>query len=179
MMPAFFFEASPKGSSPVLAGLLLVTFITQPFIIEEKNRLATLHAMLPLTRGDIVKARYLYFVCIQAAITLPPLLVKPLVFPNNEINNFFIAGTFLTASFTTAVFYPLCFKVGYGKAYAIIVLPVLIFFIALFVPGALPGFLALCAQIIPATSPGKAAAGLLLLCLSYLLSLRIYRTRDL
>lgn len=164
----------------VFVGFMSAVAIMQSFIDAEKNRLETLHATLPITRGDIVKARYLFFVCIQVAVLLLLLLRKLLFFPNNEMSNFFIvaATAFLTASFIIAVFYPLLFKVGYRKA-AILVSPPVIILVFLLLSGALPGFLAPGAQLTSATSLGNAAAGLILLCLSYLLSLKIYRTRDL
>ena len=158
--------------------MLVFVAIIQPFIITEKNRLETLHATLPLTRDDVVKAKYLYAVCIQAVVMLPALLLKPLFFTNNE-TAYFITGTLLTVSFLTAMLYPLYFKIGINKTQAVMAVLFVIIFIVLFASRSLPGFIALCARIIPATSLGKATAGLLLLFLSYLLSLKIYRTRDL
>ena len=178
-MLMFFFDNPEKGASAVLPGFILVFLvIIQPCIITEKNRLETLYATLPLTRDDVVKAKYLYAVCIQAVVMLPALLLKPLFFTNNG-TAYFITGTFLTVSFLTAMLYPLYFKIGINKTNAVMAVLFIIIFIVLFASRSLPGFAALCARIIPATSPGKAAAGLLFLCLSYLLSLRIYRTRDL
>ena len=179
LMLVFFFDDSPKASSAIFPGFMVMYIaIIQPFIIAEKNKLVTLHATLPLTRDDVVKAKYLYAVCIQAVVMLPPLLLRPLFFTNNA-TACFITGALLTVSFLTALMYPLYFKMGISKTNAVMTVLVIIISIVLFASYSLPGFIALCARIIPATSPGKAAAGLLLLCLSYLLSLRIYRTRDL
>ena len=184
-----------------LIGFLSVAFIVQPLAIEEKNSLSTLHATLPLTRCDIVKAKYLFFLCAQAIIMIPSLLLtmllKPLFSQNNETTYLFIAVTFLTAFFIASILYPLYFKMGYAKAVFVLgfsVIALLSFAaIIVLVIGLLgtfgdllrsfsdfffQNFLAKLAFLIPATPLGKAAAGLLLFCLSYLLSRRIYRTRD-
>ena len=176
---AFSFEAENKASSSILPGLMLVIVSTLALGADEKNRIETLHSTMPLTRGDIVKARYLYLVCILAVVMLPPLLLKPLFFQNDETIYFMIAGMFLAASFSAAVFYPLYFRYGYGTSGNIITLSVLIIFFVLLAFGALMRFRDLFALLVPAAATGKATAGLILIYLSYLLSLKIYRTRDL
>ncbi|MDR0310153.1 MAG: ABC-2 transporter permease [Acidobacteriota bacterium] len=179
MMLMFSFEASPKASMAWFAGLMSALFIAQPFAIAEKNRLETLHAMLSLTRNDVVKAKYLCFICVLAVIMLPPLLLKPVFSPNNEAVYFLITDTFLVASFVTALLYPLFFKIGYGKTGAVISLVGIIFFVILIASRSLPGFIAFFALLISATLPVKIALGLILVCLSYMLSLKIYRNKDL
>ena len=181
LMLMFSFEDSLKAFTSGWAGMMLVLFISQPFAVAEKNRLEALHATMPLTRDDVVKARYLYSVCILAAVMLPPLVLKPFFLQVYEATYFIVAVAFMAVSFAIAVLYPLSFKIGYGKASTIFYISfVLLIIISLFVARSLPQeFLNVFAKLIPATSPGKATAGLLLLFLSYLLSLKIYRTRDL
>ena len=162
----------------VFLPFLIVFLIVQSFTIAEKNRLESLYAALPLTREDIVKARYLFFVSVQVLIILPPLFIKACFFQNNERISFDIAFTFLTVSFLGAALYPLLFKKGSVNGLANLVIFVLF--------GCMLAFLSRLHEIllntlfISATSLIViSAAGLILLCLSYLLSLRIYRTRDL
>ena len=50
----------------------------QLLVIAEKNKLTTLHAALPLTRGDIVKAKYLYVIFILAYVVFPFWLLYPI-----------------------------------------------------------------------------------------------------
>ena len=180
-MLMFSFDNPLKASTAVIAGMFLMLVTGQSFIVMEKYRLETLYAILPLTRDDVVKVKYLFNVLMQAVVMLPPLLLKPLFFPNNEAIYFSVAVAFLTVSFTTAILYPLSFKIGYGKASNIFYISLIIFIgISYFVAHSLlPEFPGFFTRIIHATSTEKAIAGLLLLFLSYLLSLKIYRTSDL
>jgi hypothetical protein len=162
----------------LISAWVVMMVIFDLFIISEKNRLETLHAMLPFTRGDIVKARYLFAVCIPAVVMLPPLFLT-LLFPDNERTFFYVAGAFLAISAVTAIAYPLHFKFGSEKARAIITVLVVITIFHLILFSYSAKLHAILALLIPSTSAGKAATGLILLFLSYLLSLRIYRTRDL
>jgi hypothetical protein len=119
-------------------GLLLVVFTAaQPLAIEEKDRLETLHATLPLTRCDIVKAKYLFFVCTQAIIMIPLLLLitllKVLFFSDSEKAYFFIAVTFLTAFFIASILYPLYFKIGYRKATGVMSISVIVLLFFVFI----------------------------------------------
>jgi len=172
------------GFSSIMFMCVLVLLILQPFAVAKKNTLETLYATMSLRRDDVVKARYLYSVCILAAVMLPPLLFRLLVFPDNEAPYSFVTLAFLTVSFVIAILYPLSFKIGYIKASTIFFISFFIYifiFISIFVTRSsfMPEFPGLFAKLIPATSHGQVGMGLLLLCLSYLLSRRIYRTRDL
>ena len=86
---------------------------------------------------------------------------------------------FLTAFFTAAIIYPLYFKIRAGKAkgvYNVLGIP---FVLAIVFSPEFRGVLINALTNFAASPVRAVAAGLLLLCLSYLLSLRIYRTRDL
>jgi len=171
-----FDDSTQSAPSIIFPGIILLIPFTQIFTIAEKNRLETLHAALPLTRDDIVKAHYLYFAFILAVFTFPSLLLKLLFFPNNKF--LIIAGIFLFASFAAAIMCPLYLKLGSRKASGTMSFLTVAFFIILLTTRSRLEFLALCSRVIPATSAGKAAAGVIFLYLSYLLSLKIYRTRD-
>ena len=162
---------SPLGYMPMM-------LCSQLFALEEKNRLETLHATLPLTRDDIVKVKYLNLAFILAFETLPVFLLKLLFFPNNKMSYIFIAGIFLVASFTTAILYLLYFKFGSGKILIFMVPFMFIFPFIIFTLSLLKRYFALYSRLGAATSAGMAAAGVIFLYLSYLLLLKIYRTRD-
>ena len=175
---AVFFETTTSAGA-LFSVVLIVLMIGNMFALAEKNRLETLHAILPLTRGDIVKARYLFLFFILAVIMLPPILIKYLFLPDYDGIYFKITFAFLTVSFLAAIMFPLYFKIGAGQTQGVCSLSGIIIF-ALFIIS--PGFrvLFLDTLSIISISPVMAAAtGLILLCLSYLLSLKIYRTRDL
>ena len=170
-----FTEFPLNKALPGSIAIWLLIVIMHPFVLVENNRLKRLHAALPLTRGDIVKARYLCIACILAVASLPHLLLKPLFFPENDS---LAAGAFLAASFFTVLLYPPVFKFENrtlaGRSISFI-------FIFCFIVGYSPvsGLFNLYLWLIPATLPGKLAAWLILLCLSYLLSLKLYAKRDL
>ena len=164
--------------------IFTVMRFTRPIVVTEIGQLETLHATLPLTRGDIVKAKYLYTICILVLIIFVPALFAPVFYPNNEKAYSFIAGAFMAASFFTSIIYPFYFKPGrVSIVLDRLIVPVsLILNPAILYPGFFEGKLGLFtmyARLIPATPTGKLAAGLIFLYLSYLLSLRIYRTLDL
>ena len=119
-------------------------------------------------------------VCIPAVVMLPPLL-SAILFQNSEMAYFDVAVLFLLFSFMTAVLYPLFFKIGVEKAWAAMSLLgiIALFVFILFKSSA--KLRALFALQIPAqfVAAGNAAAGLILLYLSYKLSLKIYREKDL
>jgi len=175
----FYFDDSPlKGLAVLLPAFWVLSMINNMYALAEKYRIDMLQATLPLTRGDIVKARYLFFVCMQAVIMLPPLLIN-IIFSQDNEKVYYVAVAFLTVSFFAAVMYPLYFKIGVGKAKGVLIVLLIAFFTGFF---GSPGFRKLFWDTMLAftASPVKAtAAGLLLLGLSYLLSLKIYQTRDL
>ena len=154
-------------------------FTGNMFNLAEKNKLETLHAALPLTRGDIVKARYLFLVCVLVIVLFPLLLMKLLFFPNNEKIYFYIAVAFLTTSFLTSLTYPFCFKIGVAKMQGVFSLFFVLFFVTILRSPELRGRLSDVLSILTTSPVRTIAAGLILLYLSYLLSLKIYRTKDL
>jgi len=195
MFPLFFlysimlavFDDSPKSMSfTMILGWIGLLMMSGPACASsEKTRIETLYATLPLTRGDIVKARYLWFIC-TLVIMLLPLLLKLIFYPNNKMTYFIIACIFLWASFYVAIMYPLYFKFGNKKVSIVIIfLPMVIAFIFSFITHSRWfEFRVLRSRLIPNTPAAMAmtvvvAAGLIFLYLSYLLSCRLYRTRDL
>ena len=177
LLLSFVISFFPFSSSEIVflmfCGFMTMVTISQTYAAGEKSGMGTLHATLPLTRCDIVKARYLFFICTQAIIMFPPLLTAPFFQTSWAI-------IFLMSSFIIAVIYPLGFKIGFGKAsyagFALFASIVLLLHrkYGAQIPDAPPFVEALIA------SPAKQfAAGLILLFLSYLLSLKIYKTRDL
>ena len=183
MITVFLFNIPSFVALPVLIIqiCLVIILISYTFVFAEKNRLETLHNTLPLTRGDIVKARYLFLACILAIIMLPPLLIKPLFFPNNENTYFYMNFVFGITSFSMAFMYPIYFKCCIAKAQSNALMSFFgwVFGVLLHM-GYRRLFSGTSFTILSASSARRtAAAGLILLCLSYLLSLKIYRTKDL
>ena len=176
---ALSFDDSPKSAVlSIFLGWILIVMPLQFFAIAEKTKLETLHTSLPLTRGDIVKARYLWFICILVTMVLP-LLLKLLFYPNDKMTYFLIACIFLSASIYVAIMFPLYFQFGIGKVSYVITIFIIYSFL-IFIFGFRSRFLALFSRLIPETSAVIAVAvGLLFLYMSYLSSLSIYRTRDL
>ena len=155
--------------------LVIMLSIVQPLINAEKSKLGTLYSTLPLTRDDIVKARYLYFVCVSAVVILPALLLKLLFFKDNEWIYFYMAVTFSIMSFFAAVSYPLYFIIR-----GVITKAVIFIMFYSFICGTLSGYWREIFALVGRTNYlAPAMAGLILFCLSYPLSLKIYRTRDL
>ena len=173
------FLDNPSNEINVVFPLVLTTQLILNMFAPEKNRLETLHATLTLTRGDIVKARYLIFVCVLATMALMPVLIKFLFYPNKEIIYSHMTAAFIIVSFFTSVMFPLCFKIGSGKAQGIFALFFAIFIGAFFYSPEFRGQLSNTMSILTTSPVRTIAAGLILLYLSYLLSLKIYRTRDL
>ena len=157
----------------------LIQLIVNMFTIAEKNRLETLHATLALTRGDIVKARYLLFVCVLATMALLPVLIKFLFYLNKEIIYFYMSAALITIPFIASVMFPLCFKIGSGKTQGILALFFTIIIGACMGSPEFRGQVSNALSIFTASPVKTIAAGLILIYLSYLLSLKIYRTRDL
>jgi hypothetical protein len=145
------------------------------FSIAEKNRLETLYATLSITRCDIVKARYLFFICVLAIVIFQSLLLTLLFSQNSEKFYDFAAFIFISASFLAVLWYPLFFRIGTTKTYFTLFALFVIFVCAIiFFPSFRGSKLG-----ISATSPVTITIVSLFLCLSYLLSLKIYRTKDL
>ena len=158
-----------------LAILLIMQLIFFQLMTAEKIKLETLQATLPLTRDDIVKARYLYFVCILAIVIIPPVLMKLLFFPDNELVYFYLFVTFPILSFLAAVMYPVYFKIKSAAAK----ISICMIFAGLISGISGGGWREIFAFVGRSNRLMPVIAGLLLICLSYLLSVKIYRTRDL
>jgi len=161
--------------------ILLGLFVFEQFVVTVKYGLETLYSTLPLTRGDIVKVRYLCFVCVQMILPLPALLMNLLFFPNNVRIYYFVSFAFLTVSFFAALTYPLFFKFSRQS----ILLGGVVF---VSVSGIFGGLFMWFGHSLwkiqslisaPVIIIMSAAAGFILIYLSYLLSLKIYRTKDL
>ena len=179
IMAFIFGDSSDKVSAFVyILPTLIIMSIVQQFDLMRKNRMETLYATLPLTRDDIVKAKYLSFVCFLTLVTLPSPFIMSLFYPTNKNINFYMATYFLLCSFFAAVLHPLAFKAS-EKTMNFIFMITTIFYV---ITGRslmknishlnlneLPTPLVMVMVIV----------ALILLYLSHLLSLRIYRNKDL
>lgn len=171
----------------------LTLVMMYPFSIGETGRLDTLYATLPLKRGDAVAGRYLFVLCMEAAVVLMILVLGWFfsAFAGMELIAEEMAFNLSVASclFSTIVAfqYPFYFKLGYNKAKFFAMAPFLIFFLAVItLPNALknasPG-VDLDELLMSANSPalcaGLVLAGHALLALSYVISRKLYAGRDL
>jgi len=178
-----FFLFNPFDDSPdrSISGILFQALIIGATMGHLFTVAATeeFHVMLPLTRDDIVKAIYLSFICLLVIFVLPSLFIKAFFFPVHGRISLQIASTILTGSFIATVLYPLYFRKGTSNipavagallATSIICGAFSIYFVRV-----------LCALLnsVTLTLAATAAVGAIFLYLSYLLSLKIYRTRDL
>ena len=159
--------------------VMVMAQLASIFHIAKTNRLETLYATLSLTRDDIVKARYLFFICVQTILMLPPLFIKPIFFPGNESVYFHMTMSFMVASSMTALSYPFAFRKNRSVAAGMSISSLgFIFIVFIFYQGfrgQLPGAL----SIFTASPLRTVAVGVILLYVSYLLSLKIYKTQDL
>jgi len=179
----FFLDSLSENSRNwgVLFLFLIMTslLINMPLGVAKQDKHDMFLATLPLSLGDIVKARYLSFICIQVVFALPPLFIKFLLFPNNEMIYFYIVSVFLAASLLAALIYPIFFL--FQSRSATSMFQSLLFAVLVSVYSFTNSReIAYDLPITVAAAPVKAiAAGFIFLCLSCLLSHKIYKTRDL
>lgn len=179
----FLFNFLPERLGMTIGFLLIFVsiIIAQPYTRAAQGRLDMFFATLPVTQGDIVKAIYLIFIFLQAIFVLPPLLIKLLFFPDNERIYPYIIFVFLIASCCAAITYLVLFLKYQG-----VFLSMSISFFSIII-----GNFSKCGlfedactdtdllQQFIVDSPVKSvAAGLLILCLSCLLSHKFYRVKS-
>ena len=173
-MLAFSFGESLNKSVEFFPVMFVFISIAQQFAIMRKNRLETLYVSLPLTRDDIVKAKYLSFVCLITFVTLTPPFMMLLFYQTNENIHFPMATLFLICSFFAAVLYPIAFKTSEKTMNFIFMVTGISYVVTV---RSSPGIII---PLIELSTPSvMVIVALILLYLSYLLSLRIYRNKDL
>ena len=162
--------------------ILVSSMVAQPFKVTQQDRLEMFFSTLPLTHGDVVKARYLLFICIQASFTLPPLFIKFLFFPDTERIYPYIIFIFLI----TSVFAAITYFFGFLAAHHVYIAISLYLGLNLIWRSSKCGWLDdacrdadnLLPQFLVESPVTSVAAGLLLLCLSCLLSHKFYRVKS-
>lgn len=184
------------GMAYVMVGVASIyLFITSACAYDEKNSAEIVLNSLPLTRRNIVTAKYLgmllFMVIVLGIIVLSvlvftqiplPIKLRPLTFQD-------VIGIIVSTGLLAALFYPTFFKVGYHKAR---IINLVLFFSFFFLPGILVNYLrkhqppaALLRFIrgLAAQPDWLVAGGILLiiavlLLLSYILSVQFYRQRE-
>jgi ABC-type transport system involved in multi-copper enzyme maturation permease subunit len=161
-----------------------------PFRSDERGHLDVLYATLPLARGQVVAGRYLTALVVQAMSTLAGLALglvaaaihrEPL--QPGMVATVMVAG-FATNAVLIAVEFPIVFALGYSRARWVTFTPILLVCVAVVVGRSLGLNLAELVDLLQQVPSAVivvtvALAGLGLLALSALLSVRLYRRRDL
>ena len=150
--------------------------ISEAFNLKTKNRLETLYAMLPSTRNDIIISRYLFAICMMLIVSLLALPYSLITSTQKMIG--IMAGILICALYLS-ILYPLFFKWNSLKAYSFIDIGfgMLVLLIVIKLPNDALAGIVQAAPII--SSLLMALSGCILIYLSYLLSCKIYRKRDL
>ncbi len=176
-------------------------FSLNPFAVEDKGALNNLYLTFPIKRQDIVNGRYIFslimLVCgIVMGVILMPLanalskiLLKSAWYAGFNGTIAIIAASFLLYTIFNLFTFPILFKFGYtkGKVWGIY-LPAIFFgllFAVYFTVISLPGnellqlkLISYASENIIMVSGGLTLISIVLLLVSYLLSLRLYSKRD-
>ena len=181
---------------PVLA-VAVVVVVSAPFMgvfysSYEKNNLGKLYGTLPIGRSDVVIGRYLFallFVLANGVISgLVTLLLTQFVDGSwtQTLNMVCLSGAFLYSCFFLAVIFPIYFKVAFSRAYVLANVPFYLAIVTLI-------FLVKKTDLLKNIQPtiqyftdhpemiwiSGIGIGLVLLCLSFPVSLAIYRKKEL
>lgn len=150
--------------------------ISEAFNLKVKNRLKTLYAMLPATCNDIITSRYLFAICMMLIVSL---LALPYSLIASTLKMIGIMAGILICTLYLSILYPLFFKWNSLKAYSSIDIGfgMLVLLIVIKLPNDALAGIVQAAPII--SSLLMALSGCILIYLSYLLSCKIYKKRDL
>ncbi|GHU88048.1 hypothetical protein FACS1894202_03470 [Clostridia bacterium] len=185
-----------------LAVFAFAGYATNPFAVEEKGKLDHLYLTLPVSRRSIVNGRYalsLIMLAAAYAVGIPAMLLFS--GGNIRFGEIYFGVSFsmvaLICSFAFAFYgllnismLPILFRIGYAKGKAIgFYIPVIVVGLLF---GALTGYITssdaaiqktlevvqYALEHIALTCAGFVAAGLILLVVSYVLSVRVYEKRS-
>jgi hypothetical protein len=160
----------------------------EPFRSDERGRLDTLYALLPVGRAHVVWGRYLTMLGIQVAfavvgvaLALAAAAVKAMPLDGS------LTGLILTAGFALnalilAIEAPVVFRMGYARARWVAFTPILVIVALVAVANASGLNLSAVVSGLPAAALPWAplpVAGLAALAVSALVSVRLYTARDL
>jgi hypothetical protein len=182
-----------------LAGYMAIAFSLNAFAVEEKGKLEHLYLTLPLTRKSIVLGRYAFMLaCVTIALLLSGVLAY-LTMPVLEFGTYkfdvdpqlillFCCLGFAFSGFENLTMYPTLFRLGYEKG-KVFGLYIPIGFVGLLCGGVgvllnhrmdlITRWLTYGLEHMARVSVLFAVAGVMLYCLSYRLSLRLYGGRNL
>lgn len=160
----------------------------EPFRSDERGRLDALYAVLPVGRANVVWGRYLTmlgtqvaFAAVGVVLAVVAAAVKALPL-NAGLTGLILAVGFTLNALILAIETPVVFRMGYARARWVAFTPILVILaiVALAGPSGL-NLLRLASGLqvevwLPALLP---VAGLVVLALSALVSVRLYATRDL
>jgi hypothetical protein len=176
---------------------LSAVYSFKPFQMEEQIGLNNLYMTLPATRGQIVKARYGFAFIMMVFGIVMGLAVMPVVrhFSNSswyigvEGHIAVVAVGVLLFSVIIFCMYPLLFKIGYEKGKIVgLIIPTLVFYLALFGyylymafgnRNITLDFIVYASRNMLWVSGGLFVSAALIFSLSFWLSLRAYKKRDL
>lgn len=178
----------------VAAFIMAYFFIPQALILDEKNQCEIMLNSLPVTRLEMVTAKYLSIIivsvsaCLIAGVMAWIFNLIPWPWPTGFLKARDFLISFVDISLLAMIYLPLYYKFGWQ---ATRVLNVVLFMMVFFIPGLLKNYILnnqssqlllmfkrMLAQ--PNLFAGMVlAAVLVLLAISYLISLRIYLNKDL
>ena len=185
-----------EGTAPVTATTAVVYLLIQySFAHEDKNKSEIMLNSLPISRKDIVLAKYLsiflYITLAMVAYMLATLLVIAMKIPVKvqfiSLQDF--TTTLFVVSLMASFYLPVIFKFGYLKAK---IFNMLIFLLFFFIPMAIIALYRSSKPASPVQNALNDTAGwpqwqiasliigisLLFICVSYLISVRIYNNRE-
>ena len=172
-----------------------LTFSVNTFYVEDKFELNKLSLILPVSRKNIVLARYtfcfiLVLLCITISASLMPVVriysLSKWYFDWGGYAALIALGILIFSIFNLAM-YPFLFKLGYKKGKILGYFIPCAFFGILFIaylivsnyyPAMTIEFISFASDNLLLVSGGMIAAAVVLLLLSFYLSLRIYSRRD-
>lgn len=171
-----------------------VNYSINPFAVEEKGALNHLYLTLPVKRRDILTGRYILSLIMLFCGTVVGVAVMPI---GNAIlaSKWFIgvdgylvitAVSFLLFSLLNLSMFPMLFRFGYQKGkywgyytpLGIFLVIILVFSTISMTPGMIK-FISFASENMLLISGGMFALGIMLLALSYAISLKVYSKRDL
>jgi len=175
---------------------VVLSYSTNPFYSEEKGELNNLFLTLPVKRRQIVAARYVFSLILLLLGVLMGIAIMPVVrhFSNSmwwlsvESNIAIVAISVLLFAVFNLFMFPILFKLGYkkGKVWGLY-LPAVVFIVIYFGYDIIMrvsdrnitlDFLVFAGENMLLVSGGVMLLAVLILLLSYRLSLRVYLRRD-
>lgn len=187
--PILFKDMGELALVTVVVAVVYMILLTA-FAYDDKYKVDATLVSLPISRGPLVIARYLEVPVLAAAATLFYMLVTGLLSP--WFKGLFPTGllipsvAFFTASFMSALYMPVVYWLGYVKAR---IFNMIIFMACVFLPSfGMAAVFGRAEPQIPAwlvnASEGTisivvAAAAVVILVLSCMISIRVYRRRQL